>query len=107
MALVHPIAVIVVPAGHRQSPIWHVVPPAQVLPQVPQLRASVCVLTHAPPHVASPAPVHAHAPDTHTWPPLHALPQRPQCDASDASDTHAPPHITMPDAQAHTPDAQV
>ncbi len=55
------------PAGHLQTPPVHVDPVAQALPQLPQWFVSVCSLTHADPHRASPGPhVLLHAPFEHT-----------------------------------------
>jgi hypothetical protein len=42
------------PAGQRQRPCWHVVPPVQVTPHAPQLLASLAVLTHDEPQRAVP-----------------------------------------------------
>jgi hypothetical protein len=42
----HELAHVAVPAGHLHEPATHIVPPPQVMPQVPQLALSLLVSTH-------------------------------------------------------------
>jgi hypothetical protein len=69
-----------------------------VLPQAPQLVASVCVFTQRPPQRVS-APAHIGAPQTpivQVWPIGHAVPQVPQFDALVDVSTHVPPQSIWP-----------
>jgi hypothetical protein len=50
----------------KQLPSAQVVPAAHAWPHMPQLALSVCVSTHAVPHVARPG-LHAHAPAAQLW----------------------------------------
>lgn len=81
------------------------VAPAQALPQVPQLAASVAVSTHVAPQTTWP-PGQAHDPAWQVVPPVQALPQAPQLAALVCRSTQAPPQLVRPAAQ-QTPPWQV
>jgi hypothetical protein len=59
-------------------PAWQVWPPAQALPQAPQLEASVCVLVQTPPQAVRPEAQAWHLPAWQVWPAAQTLPQAPQ-----------------------------
>jgi hypothetical protein len=75
-------------AGHAQVPPWHVVPPVQAVPHVPQLASSVITLEHDPEHRVVPDG----QPEAHAYvvperaqtgvAPLHAVVHEPQCAAA-------------------------
>jgi len=67
------------PDVHVHEPPWQTVPPAQTVPQLPQLRGSL-VVTTPPEHGIWPAG-HVQVPSTHDWPPRHSALQAPQCAA--------------------------
>ena len=62
--------------GHPHVPPVHVSPAPQTLPHAPQLRGSVSVSVHRPPHVVP--PVQVHTPETHVSTSPHARAHAPQ-----------------------------
>lgn len=72
-----------------QVPDQHVSPAEQTLPHVPQLLASVCLLTQADPHIVNPG-AHPQLPFWQLRPDPHAEPQPPQLSGSVSSFTHVP-----------------
>jgi hypothetical protein len=86
------------------------VPTPHAWPQLPQLRASVCVSVHAipnrPTHAAVPLG-QVHAPLTQSAPAAgHAIPHAPQLFGSDDGSVHTPPQSIVPDGHAQPPATQ-
>ena len=92
------------PGRQTHAPAAHAWVPVHVLPQSPQLRASLVTSVQRPAHIFA-LEGHAHAPATHASPP-QSLPQPPQLRASLLKSTQRPPHV-LPVAHVHLPDAQV
>jgi hypothetical protein len=68
-----------VPAAQVQLPPWQTRLPVQIWPQKPQLFLLVCRLTHALPHLASPAEQFGeHVPRLHAYPAMQRFPHMPQ-----------------------------
>jgi hypothetical protein len=76
-----------------------------VVPQAPQLRPSVCVLTHWPEHKLVPA-VQVHTPEVHDWPPTQMMSQPPQLDRSVVVLTQLPAQLVVPASHAQVPALQ-
>lgn len=76
------------------------------MPHRPQLRGSVCVLVHAPPHMTSPE-VQPHTPPLHEAPGAHAALHAPQLFASVLVLVHVPLQTCSPEGQAQAPAWQV
>jgi hypothetical protein len=83
-------------------------PEGQEVPQPPQWRGSLAVVTHEP--LQSVVPVmHAsmQAPAEQSRPAPQAVPQRPQWALSVRGSTHRPPQSTWPEGQAQAPTTQL
>jgi hypothetical protein len=81
-----------------QLPLVHLRPPLQVVPQPPQLAASVLVLTQLVPH--SVPVLHWHLPAAHDCPLPQLLPQAPQLAALVCVSVQVLLHTVCPAAQA-------
>jgi hypothetical protein len=103
--------------GHEtaQAPLAHTFPAEHVVPQAPQLKRSLLVLTHVPapasppPQVTSPGlHVSAQAPAEQTCPLVHVVPQTPQLLGSLWRSLQTSPHLVVPVPQlvAQTPRLQ-
>jgi hypothetical protein len=78
-------------------PPLHWLPAAHRLPQVPQLRGSVCVFVQRPLHMLSPPP-HTHAPPEQVDPEEHTKLHFPQSSGLVEVSTHAPVQSVRPAA---------
>ena len=96
------------PAGHLHWPAWHVSPPVQALPHLPQSRRLACRLTHEAPHAVSDASVHVQAPVVQVWVAPQRFPQVPQLVLLVDVSTHVPLHLVSASGQpaTHMPPVQ-
>ncbi len=85
-----------VPLGQTHEPLTHCCPVPHVLPHVPQLLVSVCVLVHAEPHRFGVAVGQAQVPLWQLWAEGHAWPQVPQLLRSVVSASQAPLQLVRP-----------
>jgi hypothetical protein len=93
VALVQATCVTVLPV---QAPAVQVCPLVHLVPQVPQLFASVLVSTQAPPQAVCPAVPQTQAPAVQVWPVPQVLPQVPQFFASVLASVQAPLQAVCP-----------
>jgi len=97
------------PIGHAprtHAPAEHTKPTPHALPQLPQLLASLCVLTQLVPHVVRPL-MHAHALLTQDEPAAQVRMHAPQLPLLVRVSTHVPPQLVCPAGHRHEPAVQV
>jgi hypothetical protein len=99
---------LVSPLGHWHAPLKHCVPPAHLVPQVPQLAGSDWVSVQPMLHAVKPVEqVAVHALDEQTWVPVHLVPQAPQSSGSFVVSTQAPEQLMVGGLQAVLPPVPV